>query len=85
VKLLEIVAENLRQFRKQKNLTQEAVGYKAHVNPAYLSRVELGQDNVSIVTLEKLAKAMKVDPFLLLIPKGWMQEVEIVQKPDTKR
>jgi transcriptional regulator with XRE-family HTH domain len=77
VKLLEVVAENLRQFRKIANLTQEAVGYKARLHPHYIGRVERAEDNISINTLEKIAKVIKVDPSLFLIPNGWKYELDL--------
>lgn len=68
VKLLEIVAHNIRFFRKQANLTQEALGYKVKLHPNYLGRVERGEDTISVTNLEKIAKVLKVDAFKLLVP-----------------
>jgi transcriptional regulator with XRE-family HTH domain len=68
VKLLEVVAHNIRFFRKQANLTQEALGYKVKLHPNFIGRVERCEDTISVTNLEKIAKVLKVDPYKLLIP-----------------
>lgn len=51
----------LRQIRRQKNITQEAVESEIGAHTGYLSRVECGKKNVSITTVIRLAKALNVD------------------------
>jgi transcriptional regulator with XRE-family HTH domain len=80
VKLLPIVAQNLLYFRKQAKLTQESLAIKAGFHPNYIGRVERGEDNISINSLEKLAKVMRVDPFMLLLPNAERLEVILTAK-----
>lgn len=72
--LLEIVSINVRYFRKSANLTQEALGMKSKLSSDYLSRLERGEENISILSLERIAKALKIEPHLLLIPDSYKSE-----------
>lgn len=47
-------------------LSQEALGFKCKMPDVYISKIERGVLNVGIDNLERLAKALKVDPDLLL-------------------
>jgi transcriptional regulator with XRE-family HTH domain len=44
----------IKEFRNIKNLTQEAVAWKAEVDRTFMNHVENGKRNVSIDTLEKI-------------------------------
>lgn len=76
MKLLEVVATNIRYFRQKAGLTQEALGYKSKLHPNYIGRVERGEDTISITNLERISKVLKVEPFKLLVPE--MPKTEVV-------
>jgi transcriptional regulator with XRE-family HTH domain len=44
----------IKEIRNNKNLTQEAVAFKAEIDRTYMNHVEKGKRNVSIVLLEKI-------------------------------
>lgn len=44
---------------------------KSKLSSDYLSRLELGKENISILTLEKIAKVLGVKPSLLLEPEAY--------------
>ncbi len=44
----------IKELRTEKNLTQEAVAWKAEVDRTFMNHVENGKRNVSIETLEKI-------------------------------
>jgi len=50
----------LKKFRAARGMTQEALALKAGISRTYIARLELGQQDPSLGTLEKLAKALKV-------------------------
>lgn len=62
------VARNLRRIRGERSLTQEELGFRAEVNRSYISDLEQGKYNASVAMLEKLAKALNVDPSAFLEP-----------------
>ncbi len=48
----------LKEIRLAKNISQEALSYRADLHRTYISSVELGKRNVSLVNIEKLARAL---------------------------
>jgi transcriptional regulator with XRE-family HTH domain len=44
----------IKELRTEKNLTQEAVAFKAEIDRTFMNHVENGKRNVSIETLEKI-------------------------------
>jgi transcriptional regulator with XRE-family HTH domain len=58
--LVRALGENVRSLRIQRDLTQQALGDRAHLHRTYLADVERGGRNVSIESLAKIAKALGV-------------------------
>ena len=50
----------LRRLRKNAGLTQEGLGLEADLQRSYVSILELGQQQPSLGTILKLAKALKL-------------------------
>jgi transcriptional regulator with XRE-family HTH domain len=48
----------LRQLRQEAGLTQEGLGFEADLRRTYVSILELGQQQPSLSTILKLAKAL---------------------------
>lgn len=44
----------IKEIRTDKNLTQEAIAFKAEVDRTFMNHVENGKRNVSVETLEKI-------------------------------
>jgi transcriptional regulator with XRE-family HTH domain len=56
-----VVARNLRRLRVEQALSQEALAVDAAVDRTYISRLERGIENPTILILERLAKALATD------------------------
>lgn len=54
-----ILGESIRAKRKHLGLSQEKLAEKADLHPVYLGAVERGEENVSIDSLARIAKALK--------------------------
>ena len=54
------VGNRIREIRKELQLSQEALAYKAEVDRTYVTDVENGRRNISIEILEKLINALEV-------------------------
>jgi len=65
-KLLTVLAENVRQLREDRGLTQEALGEACDFHPTFISLIERKQRNVTISTLEIIARALGVDVYELI-------------------
>jgi transcriptional regulator with XRE-family HTH domain len=65
--LRDILAANLRRLRNEKGLAQDDLAYEAKVSRSYLSQLEKGAFYASLKILEKLAKALDVEPYELIV------------------
>ena len=54
------LGEAIRRIRVSKGISQEKLALLAEVDRSYLGRVERGDNNVTVLTLRKLAKALGV-------------------------
>lgn len=53
-----IYGERLKALRKEKGLSQEELGFKSSLHRTYISEVERGRRNISIVNIARIAKAL---------------------------
>jgi HTH-type transcriptional regulator/antitoxin HipB len=56
---VELLAEQIKQLRKERNLTQEQLGKLVGVQRAQISKLENNTGNVTISTLMKIFGALK--------------------------
>ena len=56
----------MRQIRKLRGLTQEALALSCNLDRSYIGGVERGERNVSLVNIHRIAKALGVRPYELL-------------------
>lgn len=59
--------KNIRKYRKGLDLTQEQLSQVTGLHSNYISDVERGIRNVSIVAMEKLANGLEIEVYKLLI------------------
>lgn len=52
--------KKIRSLRKQKSISQEKLAFKCGLHRTYISDVERGSRNVSLINIEKIAKALGV-------------------------
>jgi len=57
----QLVSKNIQRIRREKDLSQEEVAHLADIHQTYLSGVETGKRNPSILVVERIAKALGVD------------------------
>src|SRR3989338_2654102 len=67
--ILKRAGGNIRRVRKAKHLTLEDTA-GTDLNATYLGRVERGEENISLRNMAKVARALQVDPYELLLPGG---------------
>lgn len=60
------VGHNVAKFRKKLGLSQEGLAFDCEIHRTYISGVERGIRNPTVLVLEKIAKALKVPPGRLL-------------------
>lgn len=62
----QLVGRNFTRLRREKGLTQEQVAERSGFSQQYISGLERGRRNPTVVTLFELAQALQVD-FLELL------------------
>jgi transcriptional regulator with XRE-family HTH domain len=70
------VGLNVKIFRKERGLSQEGLAFECGLHRTYVSGVERGIRNPTVVVLEKIAEALKV-------PAGRLLD-EPLRKPKAK-
>ncbi len=51
---------NLRQLRLTRRLSQEELAFRAQIDRTYMSAIERGQANPTLVVLDRLARALRM-------------------------
>ncbi len=54
------IANNIREARSTKGVTQEKLAFDAGLNRAYIGYIERGERKPSVETLEKITKALRI-------------------------
>lgn len=65
-----LVGRNFARLRKEKGLTQEEVQERSGLSQQYISGLEQGRRNPTVVTLFELAEAIGVSHVQLVEPDG---------------
>ena len=60
------LGENIKKIRTRKGMSQRDICRALDMDRGYMSAIENGKKNVTIMQLERLAKALGVPPNLLL-------------------
>lgn len=68
-KLVITLAKNIRRLRRERDLSQEALADICGLHRTYVGSVERGERNVTLSSLELLAKSFGVSVVDLLTPE----------------
>jgi transcriptional regulator with XRE-family HTH domain len=60
------IAMRIKRLRADRKITQATLAKRAGISHGYLARLETGRQDPTITTLEKIAKALKVNVAELL-------------------
>jgi DNA-binding XRE family transcriptional regulator len=61
------LGRNLRRVRTAAGLTQTALAKRSGIHRSYVSDLEAGQRNATAVTLQRLAKVLRVTPVVFFL------------------
>ena len=54
------IGQRVKRLREAKEMAQKDLSYAADLDRSYIASIENGQRNVSIINIEKIAKALGV-------------------------
>ena len=57
---------NVKKYRNERGLSQEELAFESGLHRTYVSGVERGIRNPTVVIIEKIADALNVDPSKLI-------------------
>jgi transcriptional regulator with XRE-family HTH domain len=80
-----LVGANLKDLRKRKGVSQEALAFDCDLHRTYISGVERGIRNPTVVVLAKIAKALSVDSSVQSIGQGLIALYACNQRGDSGR
>ncbi|WP_148807264.1 helix-turn-helix domain-containing protein [Campylobacter concisus] len=63
----ELFGTNLRKFRTQKEYSQEKFAELCGLHRTYISDIECFQRNVSLENIQKIAEALEIKTYMLLV------------------
>jgi transcriptional regulator with XRE-family HTH domain len=64
--LIVLLGRNLRKHRLARGMSQEELALEAGMKRSYVSELERGLRNPTVRALGRLAKALEIDPAILL-------------------
>lgn len=65
-----VFGDNLRKMRLNKGLSQEKFAELCDLHRTYISDIECYQRNISIDNIQKIADALEIDAYKLLIKEN---------------
>jgi transcriptional regulator with XRE-family HTH domain len=65
--LCKAVGQNIRKHRIDKGLSQEELAFDSGLHRTYISSLERGKRNATIIVLGQISDALNIKPYQLLI------------------
>ncbi|MFD5021077.1 helix-turn-helix domain-containing protein [Paenibacillus sp. NPDC058367] len=56
----EVVGARVRELRKEKGMSQEELAHAANLHPTYIGKLERGERNMSVESLDKATQALGI-------------------------
>jgi transcriptional regulator with XRE-family HTH domain len=58
--ILKKFGNRVRELRKERNISQEELAYKADLHRTYIGMIERAEKNITLMNIEKIANALEV-------------------------
>jgi len=60
-KILISFGTRIKELRKERDLSQEQLSFRADLHRTYIGMIERAEKNITLTNIEKLAKALEVE------------------------
>jgi transcriptional regulator with XRE-family HTH domain len=70
VRLRILVGKNIKKYRQAAKISQESLAAKAKLHSNYISLLERGGANISVDSIERVSRALKVNPVIFFEPEA---------------
>ena len=80
MKLEKTVIDNIKRIRKEKGISQEELAEKCHTATSYIGLMETYRNIPKLSTIEKIAEALEIDPFLLFKDSNTDEKLQKTKK-----
>jgi len=61
--------KRVREERHKLKISQEELADRAGVHRTYIGMIERAERNITLINIQKISKALKIEPYELLITK----------------
>jgi transcriptional regulator with XRE-family HTH domain len=58
--------DNVRRYRKSKNISQEELAFRANLHRTYIGMIERAEKNITLINIKKISDALEVNIVNLL-------------------
>jgi transcriptional regulator with XRE-family HTH domain len=65
--LKQIFILNLKKFRKEEGISQMKLAEQCGTSPSYIGEIEIGRKFPSIEMIDRIAKALRLEPYRLFV------------------
>ena len=62
-----LIGINVRKYRLEKGLSQNDLAFQSELDRSYISDIELGKSNPTILTLQKISRALELETYLFFV------------------
>jgi len=59
--ILKKFGSQIKTFRLEQNLSQEQLAHRANLHRTYIGMIERGEKNITLLNIEKIAKALTIN------------------------
>ena len=84
MEMMKIFVWNMKKYRKKKGLTQEKLAEILNTATSYIGEIEINNGNPSMEMVEKIAKALDIEPFRLFVDDSERTKNEHEPQPSLK-